>query len=94
VLAAGDSGGTSGATAPPTPGHVKHTLLAGRKQRERRRAAEQTGGGRIGSAAARVSRSRTSARSQQDQIEPESVVARDEEVQGPISPAPERSGSG
>jgi hypothetical protein len=55
----------------------------GEAQGESRRAAEQTGGGRIGSAAARVPRSRTSARGQQDQIEPERVVARDEEVQGP-----------
>jgi hypothetical protein len=55
----------------------------GEAQRERWRAAEQAGGGRIGSAAARVPGSRASARGQQDQIEPERVVDHDEEVQSP-----------
>jgi hypothetical protein len=55
----------------------------GEAQRERQRAAEQAGGGRIGSAAARVPGSRASARGQQDQIEPERVVDHDEADQKP-----------
>jgi hypothetical protein len=44
MTAAGDSGGTSGATAPPAPGHVKYSLLAGR--RSTGEAPESSGAGR------------------------------------------------